>query len=138
MTFMNSTKRVAGWRASCLAFLATTVLGCSGEDTAAQYTIVVQPEAIRVDGGEWTKQEWSTKLDSKISRHFAKSPHLAETPSLSGTTVCYANGSKQRVYWLSVLDQSCQWAMLEFSGNRGGELIEGRGEPFIELALQTP
>lgn len=98
----------------------------------------VHPPTIQVDGGQWTKVEWSDEIDAKVAYHFRKSPELFEDPSLSGDAVCYANGAKQRVYWLSPVDDACHWTMVEFKGTRGGELVEGVGAPFVEPLVTEP
>ena len=112
--------------------LCFTLTGCGGGADTAQYT-VVQPETLSLDGSEWKKVAWSTSLDSTLSKHFRKAPELTENPSLNGETVCYTSGSKKRVYWLSSAGDTCQWAMVEFNGSRGSELVEGVGEPFLQL-----
>ncbi|MEM7559907.1 MAG: hypothetical protein AAF394_12375, partial [Planctomycetota bacterium] len=74
-------------------------------------------------------------MDQRLAGLFRRSPMLIDNPSIAGAPVCYANGSTQRVYWLSQLDNSCHWAMIEFKGGRGGDLIEGNGAPFMQTAV---
>lgn len=108
--------------------------GCGTEPSSAGRFAVVPPEIIEVDGLSWQRQEWNKKVDSKVASLFRRSPGLADNPSLNGDNVCYSSGSKQRIYWLTAMNGTSQWAMVEFAGSRGGELIEGSGEPFLELA----
>lgn len=109
------------------------LVGCSSEQAGSSFK-VIQPETLEIDGDEWTKVEWGKKMDSKVARHFSRQPLLADNPLLSGEPVCYTDGSKERIYWLSTIEESCQWAMVEFKGSRGGDLVEGQGAPFLELA----
>lgn len=108
-------------------------VGCSGKRDMANL-VVVQPDTIQADGTEWQKVEWEKSLDSKLNSHFRRHPLIADNPALSGDLVCYSAASRQRVYWVSVMDGASSWAMIEFKGNQGGELVEGRGEPFTEFA----
>ncbi len=112
--------------------LAVALTGCRPQAPTGKFS-VVQPDTIQVDGTEWTKVEWTPKIDSKVARHFSKTPEVADNPSLSGQSVCYTNGSTERVYWLLPVDDTCQWAMVEFKGSRGSELVEGSGAPFLQL-----
>ncbi len=112
--------------------IAAVVAGCNQPIPHGSFSVVT-PETIQVDGGEWTRVEWSKQIDTKVANHFRRAPQLADNPSLSGDAVCYSNASKQRVYWLSPVDDTCQWAMVEFKGSRGGELVEGSGAPFLEV-----
>lgn len=119
------------------SLIAISLAGCGSEAVATSFK-VLQPETLLIDGAEWSKVDWSKKMDFKVAKHFGKSPILADNPLLAGETVCYTNGSVERVYWLSTIEASCQWAMIEFKGSRGGDLVEGRGEPFVELATMDP
>lgn len=81
--------------------------------------------------------EWNGKIEAKVSKHFRRAPQLVENPALNGETACYSDGNKQRVYWLSPIEGTCHWAMIEFNGNRGGHLTEGSGTPFTEVLAVT-
>ncbi|MEM8734852.1 MAG: hypothetical protein AAGG44_11545 [Planctomycetota bacterium] len=123
---------------STLMILAVLCLpGCGG--AGQQSTVsVVQPESFEMDGAQWTKVEWTTQIDKKVAKHFRKAADVADNPVLSGDQACYSNGTKQRVFWLNTLDGSCQWAMIEFKGSRGGELVEGTGAPFSQVEAADP
>lgn len=118
----------------CLLLAALPLAGCRESGTAGEL-VIVRPETIEVDGTAWEKQAWNKQMDQKLAGLFRRSPMLIDNPSISGDPVCYANGSTQRVYWLSQLDHSCHWAMVEFKGGRGGSLIEGNGAPFMQTAV---
>lgn len=116
------------------AFAIAAAVGCSQQTPRGSFA-VLKPETLQVDGTEWTRVEWTSTIDSKIASHFRRCPQLADNPSLNGDVVCYRNGSKQRVYWLTPVDDTCQWAMLELKASRRGELVEGSGAPFLELQI---
>lgn len=121
-------------RCVCLLAAALSLVGCR-ESGSAEELVIVRPEKIEADGTAWEKQAWNKQMDQKLAGLFRRSPMLIDNPSISGDPVCYANGSTQRVYWLSQLDDSCHWAMVEFKGSRGGDLIEGNGDPFMQTAV---
>ncbi|WP_145075902.1 hypothetical protein [Aureliella helgolandensis] len=95
---------------------------------------VIQPDAIQADGSEWVKQTWDKKHDAQLARYFRRAADVADNPALQVTPVCYSSGSRQRVYWLSPMKDTCRWAMVEFKGTRGDEMVEGIGAPFDELS----
>ncbi|MFN3190273.1 MAG: hypothetical protein ACE361_07085 [Aureliella sp.] len=119
--------------AVCLSLATVSLPGCGGTGEPATVT-VVQPESFEMDGSEWTKVEWTPQIEKKVAMHFRKSAEVADNPMLAGTQVCYSSGAMQRMFWLNTLDGSCQWAMIEFKGSRGGALVEGTGAPFTQVA----
>lgn len=128
------TQKLPLW-ATCMGIaLPLAVLlvpGCS-RGSATELT-VVQPETLELDGVAWEKQAWEESFDTQLANYFRRSPELADNPSMRGTAVCYSHGSRRRFYWLSPVDDTCHWAMIEFKGNRGSEMTEGIGVPFVEL-----
>ena len=124
-------------RSSCLSILALSVSllmgGCS-RSVPVPSVEVIQPDAIQVDGSEWVKQPWDKKHDAQLAQYFRRAADVADNPALQVTPVCYSSGSRQRVYWLSPMENTCRWAMVEFKGSRGGEMVEGIGAPFDELS----
>ncbi|MEM9644173.1 MAG: hypothetical protein AAF989_04190 [Planctomycetota bacterium] len=101
-----------------------TVIGCGSRIDTVSLS-VVQPPTIEVEGTEWSKVEWTTNTDAKVAGHLRRFPYLMDNPSLSGSPVCNQAGSKERVHWLATSDETSTWAMVEFNGSRGGELVEG-------------
>lgn len=113
------------------AMLGIIAMGCDGP--AAPRAVVVVPEKLEIEGTTWTKQAWKKKLDQQLASYFSNRPQVAENPALQGQPVCYINGSTKRIYWVSTIDQTCQWILLEFKGSRAGTPVEGVGAPFLEV-----
>ncbi|QDS96485.1 hypothetical protein FF011L_52960 [Roseimaritima multifibrata] len=109
-------------------------VGCSG--SSGTRSVVVMPEQLQLEGVAWTKQVWDEKLDQQLAAYFSTRPQVAENPGLRGQPVCYVNGSTKRIYWVKAVEQSCQWVLLEFKGSRAGPLVEGVGEPFLEIETE--
>ncbi|MFK7734477.1 MAG: hypothetical protein AB8B50_00515 [Pirellulaceae bacterium] len=130
--------RATVWPLRSRFLLAAVLLsGCSQLGQQGDVT-VVQPEAIRMDGVEWSKAEWTDQIESRLVRYFRKAMDIASNPALSGEQVCYSSGSVQRVFWLSPIDGRCHWAMIEFKSGRGGALVEGVGDPFSKVQIVEP
>lgn len=113
----------------CLLVAVATFVGCQSATSEQE---VVLPDTISSGGETWRLDDRSAEEDERVIAYFERNPGLADHPGFAGEEVCYADGNgNHRYYWVSTIGESRQWILLEYRGSRAGELVEGKGAPFL-------
>ena len=117
------------WHCLCLLVVFVTLGGCESATSSQE---IVLPDTIHSDDELWRLEERSADEDQRVLAYFRKNPDLVDHPGFAGEEVCYTDGhGNHRYYWVSPVGDSRQWILLEYSGSRAGDLVEGKGAPFL-------